>query len=75
MADLDDLARRIAHHLPRDPPVSESVAQKLTAARELAVRRNRERRQKRTLRIIALCAGAVFVTVLVAREALTTVAP
>jgi hypothetical protein len=75
MADPDDLARRIAHHLPRDPPVSESVAQRLAAARELAVQRNIKRRQKRTIRIVVLSVGAVMLAALVVREVLQITAP
>lgn len=75
MADPDDLARRIARHLPRDPPVSESVALRLAAARELAVQHNRKRRQKRTIRIVVLSIGAVMMTALVVREVLQIAAP
>ena len=41
MDDIDLLARHIASHLPRDPPVSEAVAEKLARARQKALAQKR----------------------------------
>jgi hypothetical protein len=62
MDDIDALARRIARHLPRDPPVSDRVALRLRAAREAAVAGRRVRQHRRLLlRAAGLAIGAVLV--------------